>query len=147
MFGWWKTLTSSSSVIEKTTDAFISAGDKLFYTTEEKADMNLKLRELHLETVRTMTPFKIAQRILALWYSFLFGIAFLSGLSVAIINIYLKYAFESTIDKVGTKLVLLDVQPILEIVGAFGLATIVMIIIVFYFGGGTLESIKNCKVK
>ena len=147
MFGWWKTLTNSTAVIEKTTDAFISAGDKLFYTIEEKADMNLKLRQLHLETVKTMTPFKIAQRILAIWYSFLFGVAFLSGLGVAIVNVYLRYSFESMAHETTKKLVLLDSGPIIEIVGAFGLSTIVIIIVGFYFGGGTLESLRNLKGK
>ena len=50
-----------SSVVK----AGISAGDKLFYTSEEKADDNLKLKEWYLNLLDSMKPFNIAMRLLA----------------------------------------------------------------------------------
>ena len=126
---------SSGNTIEKATDAVISAGDKLVYTQEEKADMNLKLKEFHIRTLEAYHPFKVTQRFLAIWYSFLFGMAFLIGLGVAVINMYLKYENAETI--------LIDMTPLLDVIGAFGLGGIVMAIVIFYFGGGSIESFKN----
>lgn len=120
-------LFSSTSVIDKTTDALISSGDKLVYTDEEKADMKLKLGEFHIKLLTAYEPFKIAQRILAIWFSLLFGISFLIALFLAING--------------------KDITAVLETVSSFSLGTIVLAIVVFYFGGGTIESFKNIKDK
>jgi len=50
-----------SSVVK----AGISAGDKLFYTSEEKADDNLKLKEWYINLLESMKPFNVAMRLLA----------------------------------------------------------------------------------
>ena len=137
--GWWSTLFNSSDTISKTTDAVISAGDKIWYTDEEKADMKLKLTEHFPTILKAYEPFKIAQRILAIWFSFLFGISFLVGLLMEAFNIWYKWGLLNEGVKVE-KIVLLDTAPLLNIVSAFSLATIIMIIIGFYFAGGTIES-------
>lgn len=142
--GFFSALFDSNEVISKGTDAVISAGDKLFYTEEEKADMNIKLRELHIKTLDAYQPFKIAQRLLAVWYSFLFGIAFLVGLFIAVMNVYFQYNFDTSLETSKT-LVQLSYDPIVNIVTAFGLSGIVMAIVSFYFLGGTIESFKRGK--
>ena len=140
----FKTLFSSAEVISKGTDAVISAGDKLIFTDEEKADMNYKLRDLHIRTLEAYQPFKIAQRILALWYSFLFGLTFIVTLIIALMNVYFQYSFDTS-SEVSNTLIVLSYQPILEVVSTFGLSSIVLGIIVFYFGGGTINSFKGNK--
>lgn len=142
--GFFSALFSSNEVISKGTDAVISAGDKLFYTQEEKADMNFKLRELHIKTLEAYQPFKIAQRLLAVWYSFLFGVAFLVGLFVAVMNVYFQYSFDTSVKESKT-LVQLSYEPIINIVSSFGLSGIVLAIVVFYFGGGSIESFRKVK--
>jgi len=136
--GIFSNLFSSDSMIEKSTDAIINAGDKLVFTSEEKADMNIKLRELHIETLKAYSPFKIAQRVLAVWYSFLFGLALLVGMGMECFNIYAKY-------KEGKKAILLDTAPLINIVEAFSLSWIVLTIVAFYFAGGSIESFRSIK--
>ena len=140
--GWWSTLFNSGDVVEKTTDAVINAGDKLFYTDEEKADMKLQHAKFFPTLLKAYHPFKIAQRILAIWFSFLFGISFFVGLAIESFNIYYKWtALKSGIAE--DKIILLDTAPLLNIVSAFSLATIVMIIVGFYFAGGAIESFNK----
>ncbi len=142
--GLWTTLFSSSDTVEKVTDAVISTGDKLFYTDEEKADDRRKQREFFPTLLKAYTPFKVAQRVLAIWFSFLFGISFLTALGMEIFNIVIKY--QALRDNL-VEAVLLDTQPIINLIGAFSLAWIVMAIVSFYFAGGTIESFRNARAK
>ena len=139
--GLWSTIFGNNTLVDKSTDALINAGDKLFYTDEEKAEMKHKAIELHIKLLEASHPFKLVQRVLAIWYSFLFGVAFLVGLAMSIYNIFIKYNFIAT--DVIKEPRLLDIEPLIRIVGAFGLGGIVLAIVVFYFGGGTLESLKS----
>lgn len=142
--GIWSTLFSSSSTIEKTTDAVISAGDKIWYTDEEKADNKIKLIQYFPTLLKAYEPFKIAQRILAIWFSFLFGVAFLTGIGMEIFNIVIKY--KALVNGVKLEnIILLDTAPIINIVTAFSLGTIVLAIITFYFLGGSIESFRKVK--
>lgn len=136
---------SSDKTIGKGVDALISAGDKLVYTDEEKADMKQQVTKLHIELLQASHPFKVTQRILALWYSFLFGIAFISGLILSLINTYIKFKFIPT--KEVLEPTLLDMSDLLTSVQAFGLGGIVLAIVVFYFGGGSIESFKRTFTK
>lgn len=138
--GFWN-LFSAGDTVEKTADAIISAGDKLVYTAEEKADMNFKTTQLHIQLLEAYHPFKVTQRVLAFWYSFLFGMAFISGVIMAVINTIIEYRFIPTEDTPEAKL--LNVDHLIAIVSAFGMFGIVMAIVSFYFAGGTLESIKR----
>ena len=140
--GWWSTLTNSSDTVGKVTDAVINTGDKLFYTDEEKADMKIKYAESLPTILKAYEPFKIAQRVLAFWFSFLFGIAFLTGLGMSITNIIIKY--NALKDGIALdKIVLLDIQPLFNLVGAFSLGIIMIAIVSFYFGGGVIDSINR----
>lgn len=123
--GFFSSIFSSDDAISKTTDAVISAGDKLFYTDEEKADMKQKLMSYHLESLKFYEPFKLAQRYLAIGLLFLFGSAFLMGLG---------YIYND-----------LDTKPILDLVEAFSIHYLVGIVFTFYFMGGTIESFKKAK--
>lgn len=129
----WSTLFNSSDTISKATDAVINAGDKLFYTEEEKAETKLKLVEHFPTLLKSYEPFKIAQRILAIWFSGIFGISFLICLTFTIYNI----AF-------GTNY---DMKPIFDLINNFGIDMIVLAIVSFYFLGGSIESFKKAKEK
>jgi len=134
----WYNIFSAGNTLEKGVDAIISAGDKLVYTDEEKAEMKHKHMNIHIKMLEAYHPFKVTQRILAMWFSFLFGISFLTGLGISITNIYIKFKTPK-----GEDLILLDMQPLIDIVSSFGLFIIVLTIVGFYFGGGTIESFKN----
>lgn len=142
--GWWSSLFSSSSVVEKTTDAIINAGDKIWYTDEEKADMKMSYGKFLPTLLKAYEPFKIAQRILAIWFSFLFGLAFITGLGMYIFNAISKYQDLKNgipLDKIVT----LDLQPLINLCVSFSLPSIVLLILAWYFGGGFIESMKKGK--
>ena len=146
--GLWKSLFSSGDTIEKVTDAAISTGDKLFFTTEEKADMSLKMREQFIKTLQAYEPFKIAQRILAFWFSFLFGVSFIIGLAATIFNSYVTYQHNKQITTLQEfdsipKLVTIDIQPLFNLLISFDLGWIMIAIVTFYFLGGSFESLKK----
>ena len=138
----WSTLFSSSKTVGDITSAIISTGDKLFYTDEEKADAKKLQREFFPTLLKAYEPFKIAQRILAMWFAFLFGVSFLIGLSMEVFNIFIKY---QSLKEGVLNPVLLYTSPLIALVGAFSLGTIMIAIIGFYFMGGTLESFKRNK--
>lgn len=143
MFGLSK-LFSARETAKDLVGAVIDSGDKAFYTDEEKADAKQKIIEFFPTLLESYSAFKIAQRILAIWFSLLFGIAFLTGLTMEVINIIIKYnALKDGL--LSEKIILLDTQPLINIVSAFSLATIVLTIVGFYFFGGTLASIKKDK--
>jgi hypothetical protein len=133
--GLWGSIFGDTSTVSKATDALISAGDKLVYTDEEKADMNYKATKLHIELLEASHPFKLTQRVLAFYYSFLYGIGFITGLAMTIFNIIAKYK-----DKNATQL---EVQQLFDLIGVFSIGGIALAIVVFYFGGGSVESFKR----
>lgn len=140
--GIWSTLFNSTSTIEKATEAAISTGDKLFYTDEEREEDRRKQRELFPTLLKAYEPFKIAQRILAIFFSFLFGLAFISGLIMVSFNIV--YKFIQATDGVKEKdIAQLDITPLFGLVDVFHLGIIMLTIAGFYFGGGALESIRR----
>jgi hypothetical protein len=62
-FGW---LTGDSKTLNKTVDAAVSAGDKLFYTDEEKAESSQLYREWYLKYLQATQPQNIARRMIAI---------------------------------------------------------------------------------
>lgn len=144
--GIWSTLFSSGDTINKATDAVISAGDKIWYTEEEKAEMKMEYGKFLPTLLKAYEPFKIAQRILAISFTLLFSLAFLTGLSVVIFNIVAKYkALRNGVEL--DKIVLLDLQPLLDLCLAFELPIIMGLILTWYFGGGFIESFKKSREK
>lgn len=140
--GIWSSLFSTGDIVSKGVDAVISAGDKLVYTDEEKADMKMKVREHHLRLLQASEPFKVAQRLLAVWFSLLFGIAFLVSLGLVVFNVVYKFN-QAKLGVLPAEIIQMDVTPIFNIVSAFDLGIIMITIAAFYFGGGTIESFKG----
>lgn len=137
-------LWGSAGAIKDITSAVINTGDKLVYTDEEKAENKKEVIKFFPTLLQAYHPFKLAQRILATWFSLLYGFAFIAGVTMEIINIYIKY--EALKNKVPlNEIILLDTAPLINIVGAFSLGTIVLTIVGFYFLGGSIESFKNIK--
>lgn len=137
-------LWGSAGAVKDITSAVINTGDKLVYTEEEKAENKKDVIKFFPTLLQAYHPFKLAQRILATWFSLLYGFAFIAGVSMEIFNIFVKY--QSLKDKIPqNEIILLDTTPLLNIVGAFSLGTIVLTIVGFYFLGGSIESFKNIK--
>ena len=134
--GFFSKLFSSTDVAKDVVSATIATGDKLFYTSEEKADMKMKMIEFFPTLLTAYHPFKLAQRILAIIFTVLFSIAFLTGLGMSVYNIYAKFKF-------GKDAVLLDIEPLINIINAFSLDYIILAIVSFYFAGGAIESLMR----
>jgi len=142
--GFWN-IFSAGDTISKATDAIISSGDKLILTDEEKLDYNAKATTQFIETLKAYHPFKVTQRILAIWYSLLFGLAFIVGLVITIFNMIATYrqVLANAKLEVPLEIVTISLDPLYALVTAFSLGGIVMIIVGFYFAGGSLNSLKD----
>ena len=138
----WKTLFSSSDTLDKATDAVINTGDKLFYTDEEKAEDRIKQREFFPTLLKAYHPFKIAQRVLAIWFSGLYGLAFIIGLAVSAFNMISTYR-QTLAGIMKEEIVTISLDPLFALVGAFSLGIIMLTIIGFYFAGGAINSMHK----
>jgi len=134
----------TSDVINKSVDAIIDSGDALIYTEEEKARAEQLRRDTKLKMLPLFEPFKLAQRYIAFWYSFLFGISFLSGLGMVMFNVVHK--FNALADGVKAEnIVQLDLKPLLNLVQGFSIGYIALAIVTWYFSGGVISSFKGGK--
>lgn len=140
----WTTLFNSGDTIEKATDAIIDTGDKLFYTDEEKAQDRIKQREYFPTLLKAYEPFKIAQRVLAIWFSALFGIAFLVGLVISVFNMIATYK-QTVAGVIKKEIVTIPLEPLYNLVNAFSLGIIMLTIVGFYFAGGAINSMHKDK--
>ncbi len=142
--GIWSTLFNGSDTASKITDAIINTGDKLYYSPEEKAEDRQKQREHFPILLNAYSAFKVAQRILAIWFSFLFGLAFITGLVITVFNVIIIYTTPLVNDK-GIAIIArqIPLEPLFALVTAFSLGTIVLVIVGFYFAGGTIESFQK----
>ncbi len=116
----------SGDTINKTVDAVIDTGDALVYTDEEKAKALQLATETKMKMLSHYEPFKIAQRYIALMFTFNFIISFWVG-----VLIYFAYP--------------LKFDNFLGLIKSFELGWIMLAIISFYFGGGFLNSIGGKK--
>ena len=114
----------NSDTIDKTVDAVISTGDKLWYTPEEKADMKLKTANVHIGMLKAYEPFKLAQRLLALSVILPYMLAWLVVFSLGFINVDLTSQYSLLQGDVGTGFLL---------------------ILGFYFAGGLGEGLIRAK--
>ena len=132
-------LFNSGDTLDKATDAVINTGDKLFYTDEERAEDRIKQREFFPTLLKAYHPFKIAQRVLAFWFSGLFGIAFIIGLVVSIFNMISTY--KQTLAGIPKEeIIIISLNPLFTLVNSFSLGLIMLTIIGFYFAGGAINS-------
>ena len=142
--GIWSTLFNSGDTIDKATDAVISSGDKLFYTDEEKAEHRIKQREFFPKLLNAYSAFKIAQRVLAIWFSILYGIAFITGLVITVFNMITTYK-QTLVGIQKAEIVTIPLDPLFALVAAFSLGIIMLTIIAFYFAGGAINSMHKDK--
>lgn len=138
--GFFGTLLSSDSVVDKAVDGVYNGLDKTFYTDEEKAEMAIKRSELHIKFLKAYEPFKIAQRFLAL----IVGIPYMTFIAISAVMYLVGMGLPPELvngayeySKYGTYLMesSLKFMTVLNNVigGYFGL------IMGFYFAGGMLE--------
>lgn len=105
--------------------------DDIHYSDSEEAEDKRKAIETKtkakVELIGAYAPFKIAQRYLALIFTFLFAFIMLNGILGSL------YGFVD-LDKV---------EQAKEFANSMWLGEIMLAIISFYFGGGFIESIKR----
>jgi hypothetical protein len=108
-------------------DAVVSKGldiiDSLHTSTEEEIAAKSKAKT---ELLAAYAPFKLAQRYLALMFTFVF-------LSMFVLVIGMSLAGHG------------DIDAIKQIIGDFWIGEIMIVIVSFYFGGGLADSIKAKK--
>jgi len=99
----------------------MKAIDMMVFTDEEKVDAKLKL-------LKQYEPFKLAQRLLALLYSFVF-------LSVYLLSVSLWVYGGLFIDSVHV----MELAKELALWNTTTLGAIIMLVIGFYFAGGVMD--------
>lgn len=127
----WSRLFGSANVVDKTVDAVISTGDKLFYTEEEKAEGRLKVLEWTLSWYEATSGSRIARRMIGVGFT----ITFLA-------LVLLTSAFMAAGAFFGLKGATSAGTAILGLIGET-LVLPLSIIITFYFGGPAIAGIKQ----
>lgn len=120
IFGSKKAVDDAGEIAKTVSTGVVSGIDKMFYTDEEKEDnaqMRMKLAsDLILKLQDQFTPRAITRRVLAVIIVATFDLVFLVSVVLAIL------------DKTNA------VDKIIGIVNAFQFGTLVITIIIFYFG-------------
>ena len=119
MIGVLGKILGSGDVIKKGMELI----DDMHTSTEEEIAAASKSRTQLLEAYQ---PFKLAQRYLALMFTFVFLAMFVlvTGMTLA------GYG---------------DIDAIKQVIGDFWIGEIMLVIVSFYFGGGLAESVRNKK--
>ena len=123
MLGPIKSLFSS----EKLLDNVSSGIDKTFYTEEEKRDNFNTMLALY-------QPFKIAQRYLAIIFCVPYALAFMFIILCSTATFIAGFWFPNTAPMWD------NINKMVELLKG-DIGTIVITIVVFYFGGGALEGV------
>lgn len=124
---WLSRLFGSTSMLEKTTDAVISAGDKLFYTDEEKAEAAQEMRGWYLKFIDSMQPYNLAMRILAFGVFFVWALHLLLSTGMYVVAfIVCEPAAEACAPALAAKAI--NAQLTEHINDPFGM------VMIFYFG-------------
>lgn len=121
MFGAIKTILGSSDIVSKG----MSLIDDMHTSTEEEIQAKAKAKT---DLLGAYAPFKIAQRILALMFAFVFLSSYILTLTMTIVG------------KGNPS----DVTMVME---QFSLNYAMLIILGFYFGGGAVEGFLDRKKK
>ncbi len=103
----------------------MSAIDAMVFTDEEKVNAKMKLLDHY-------KPFKLAQRLLAFMYSFVFLTIYLTSVTLWIIG----GVFVEDIDRSGY---LMELAKELAVWNTTALGSIILLIIGFYFAGGVMD--------
>ena len=127
MIGVLNTIFGSGDVIKKGLDLI----DEAWTSDEEKADNEVKIIEAKTNAKATLlnayAPFKLAQRYLAMMFTFVFLFIMMNGVLGAL------YGW---VDMVA-------VQEAKKFANEMWLGEIMITIVGFYFGGGLAESFKK----
>ena len=133
-----RTFSAISNMFESNPNAIIDVAkgvgtwiDNSKFTEQEQSAANLKLLDRHLEWIAATQGMNLARRYLAILFALNFLISFQICLIAAVIG------FIS-----GRKVVDL-IDAVVAIVGAFQIGWAMITIIVFYFGKGITEGVKN----
>lgn len=121
-------LFQSESTINKVVDAVVDTGDAIFLTDEEKLKYGNIKQKLKIEMLKAYQPFKIAQRFLAL----IFCVPFV------LIHIFSVALYASGYTAKAVEIITLNNDA---------LGTIVLGVVLFYFGGGSIEGIIERRFK
>ena len=101
--------------------------DNAFYTDSEKAEDRAKATKASAEhkinLLKAYAPFKIAQRYIAIVFLFCFTVSYLGILALTGLDI--------------------ETSKYLSVIEAFNIQWIMMTIVMFYFGGGLVDSMKK----
>ena len=111
---------------KKVVDAGISAIDSAFFTEEEKSAAFERKMGLKVKLLQAYEPFKVAQRALAMIYGIPYMIAWAATFKASFF---------------------MDVSTQVELLTSSEVAYANLIILAFYFAGGTGESILKYKTK
>lgn len=127
MLGLLGKIFGSDSVIEKAGDLI----DDAFYTDSEKAEDKKEMTkfkaEHRLRLMNAYAPFKLAQRVIAFGFVFVFLFIMLNGVLGALYGI----------------IPMENVDKARDFADKMWLGEIIIMIVSFYFGGGLAESIKK----
>lgn len=115
----------SPNTVNKTVDAIYDTGDALFYTDEEIAKAHQESMKTKISLLGAFAPFKLIQRHIALVFTYNF---------IAMIWLTIIVGF------LGDKA---QLEMLLKIFGIFSIGWIMLAIVTFYFGGGTIDSFRN----
>ena len=123
--GFFSTIFGNDNVVKKGMELI----DEAFYTDEERAEDRVKLLEkksnIKLEQLKAYHPYKVTQRFIALSFIFVFLFIMLNGI---LSQLYGLVDME-------------NVKNALNFANQMWLGEIVLIIVTFYFGGGTAEGV------
>lgn len=118
MLGILRTILGSSDVISKGMDLI----DDAFESDEEKRESKTRAK---IDLMKAYAPFKVAQRYLAL----MFGFTYLSSFFLVL----------------GMTLWGEPVEAVFAVLDQFKVGWAMMTILMFYFGGGLVESVGRSK--
>ena len=120
MFSILKDIFGTTEVI----DRGLSMIDDLHYSDAEKADDRNKHK---IALMNAYKPFKLAQRYIALMFTFIFLFSYILVLFMAIFSY--------------------DIEPIQKTIEMFKIDWIELTIVTFYFGSGLVNSVRRDKAK
>ena len=127
MLGILSNIFGSGDVVKKGLDLI----DEAWTSDEEKAENEAKIIEAKTNAKATLlnayAPFKLAQRYLAMMFTFVYLFIMINGI---LGSLYGWVNME-------------NVRESLKFANEMYLGEIILAIVIFYFGGGTLESLKK----
>ena len=127
MFGSIGKIFGSDTVIKKTVEII----DEAFYTDSEKPEDRQEMQKFKaahkIKLMDSFSPFKVAQRVIAFGFVFVFLFVMINGILSAMYGI----------------VPIENVDRARSFANKMYLSEIIMMIVTFYFSGGLVESFKR----